>query len=117
MKKRVISIVAVIVALAAVFTFVAAARAASARPTLTFTGTTANCSVTCTGNDSSDTIKVSMTLRENGTPVAGWNGSGTDYVTLAKTYAAKSGATYTLVVNYSINGVAQAATSTTKTCP
>ncbi len=95
----------------------ASARYDNATPTLTFSGSTANCVATVISDNASDAIQVSLTLRENGTPVAGWNDSGTGRVTMSKTYDATPGATYTLVLNYSINGVKQDPVSVSATCP
>ena len=117
MNKKNIARMLVLVLMVSLLSLCASARTTSATPYLTFSGTTVNCVGTCYGTASSDTVKLSMTLRENGTPVAGWNGSGTGSASLSKTYAGKSGASYTLVLNYSINGTAQPAVSVTKTCP
>ena len=58
-----------------------------------------------------------MTLYENGSIVAGWNGWGDGYVTLNKTFAATSKASYQLKVSFSVNGVAQTPVSVYGTCP
>lgn len=117
MRKRILAGALLFVMLAAMLSAFASARVTGKDPQLSFSGTTVICSANVTGNLSTDSVKISLTLRENGTPVAGWNGSGTGSVSLSKTYAGKSGASYTLVLNYSINGVAQPAATVTQTCP
>ena len=117
MRKRILAGALLFVMLAAMLSVFASARVAGADPRLSFSGTTVLCFANVTGGQPTDTVKISLTLRENGTPVAGWNGSGTGSASLSKTYAGKSGASYTLVLNYSINGVAQPAATVTQTCP
>ena len=93
------------------------ARAGTNEPMLSFSGTTAYCEVYCQGRTTSDDLTVNLTLRENGNPIAGWNGSGVGYVSMQKTCSVSSGKTYTLVLSYTINGVSQPSVSVTATCP
>ena len=117
MRKRILSGALLLVMLAAILSALAGARSVERLPVLSFSGTTVNCSANISGNVSTDTVKISLTLRENGTAVATWNASGTGRASLTKTYAGKSGASYSLTLNYSINGVAQPAATVTQTCP
>jgi hypothetical protein len=117
LRKRIVSLVAVVVLICALFIQVADARSVNATPFLTFDGTTAYCSASCKSGDPSDELAVTMTLYENGTIVAGWNAWGTQSVSISKTYAATSGATYRLNINYTVNGVKQTGSSITKVCP
>lgn len=117
MRKRILAGALLLVMLSAMLAVFAGARVSGTTPLLSFSGTTVICSANVTGNRSSDSVKISLTLRENGTAVAGWNATGTGSASLSKTYAGKSGASYTLVLNYSINGSTQPAVSVTKTCP
>lgn len=117
MKKRILGVVVTLAMLLSFTAIVADARLAQNWPSLSFSKTTATCAVDCRGNSSSDALAVTLTLRENGTLVAGWSDSGTGSVTLSKPYAATSGASYTLTLSYSINGVAQDPVSVSATCP
>ena len=117
MRKRILAGVLMFVMLAAMLSVFASARVTGKDPQLSFSGTTVICSANVAGNLSTDSVKISLTLRENGTAVASWNASGTGRASLTKTYAGKSGASYSLTLNYSINGTAQPAATVTQTCP
>jgi len=92
-------------------------RVATPTPSLTFNGTTASCSVVCTGDSKQDKIDVKLTLYQGSSRVTSWSASGTQRVRLAKEYTVKSGKSYTLTVTYSINGTEQTPVSVTATCP
>ena len=92
-------------------------RVAGGKPNLSFTGTTANCSVTCRGNSTSDQVSAKITLSQGNTEINSWSGSGKGSVTISGKQKVTSGKAYTLTLTYSINGVSQASKSTTATCP
>lgn len=92
-------------------------RAAGGKPILSFTGTTANCSVTCKGNNTSDQVSANLTLYQGKTQVDSWSGSGKGKVSLSGQHKVTSGKSYTLTLTYSINGVSQSSKSATGTCP
>lgn len=87
------------------------------RPVLSFQGTTAFCGVDCKAENSSDTVKATLTLYQGSTYVDSWSGSGKGRVAISGNCAVKSGTKYTLTLTYSINGIAQPSVSTTATCP
>ena len=83
-------------------------------PNLSFSGTTANCSVTVKG---SGTIHATLELWRGSTLVASWSGSGTNRVSISGSASVSRGQTYTLTVSGTVGGVAIQATPVTKTCP
>ena len=84
---------------------------------LSFSGTTANYSTVVRGNNTSDSISVTMKLWKGGSVIKTWSSSGSGKVSMSKTAAVKRGQTYKLTVNATINGVAQPQQSVTRTCP
>lgn len=82
---------------------------------LTFSGTTANCSGSVT--DGGKWISATMTLSHNGSTVASWSKSGRSNVTLVGSCPVVSGWTYTLVISGTVDGVAFSTTPYTATCP
>lgn len=120
MKKRIFSgllPLLLLCVMAAQTAHAAELRAAPARAVLTFDGTTAICSATCYGNQTSDDLDVTLTLYQGSTYIDSWSGSGKWRVILTGKCEVKSGKTYRLELTYSINGEEMPTTSTTKTCP
>lgn len=105
MKKRFLSMMLVIALLLSIAgsAYAAEPRSSGVTPSLTFTGTTANCSVTVMrpGVD----IEITMTLYRELSVIASWSGSGSSVVKLSKTAEVKNGLEYRLVVTGTINGV------------
>lgn len=116
MKKRMISIVAVLALIFSISAQAATPRAVQTSPSLRFSGTTAYCSADVSSGNSKDSIEVTMTLWSGSTSVATWKGSGTSNVFLSKTCAAVKGRTYKLTVDVTINGSALAQKSVSATC-
>lgn len=92
----------------------AATQANRVTPNLSFSGTTANCSVTVKG---SGTINATLELWQGSTLVASWSGSGTNRVSISGSASVSHGQTYTLTVSGTVGGVAIQAVPVTKTCP
>ena len=115
MRKRLFSFVLVLTVLTLVsVAALAAILAPGAAPNLSFSGTTANCSVTVKG---SGTINATLELWQGNTLVASWSGSGTNRVRINGSASVSHGQTYTLTVSGTVGGVAIQATPVTKTCP
>ena len=115
MRKRLFSFVLVLTVLTLVsVAALAAILAPGAAPNLSFSGTTANCSVTVKG---SGTINATLELWQGSTLVASWSGSGTNRVRINGSASVSHGQTYTLTVSGTVGGVAIQATPVTKTCP
>ena len=51
-----------------------------------------------------DEISATMELRCGSDLIASWNGSGSGILKMTKSAAVKKGKTYTMVVNFSVNG-------------
>jgi len=116
MKKSILSIslvLALVICMCA--PAFATTRASSIYPTLYFSGTTANCSVSISaiGKD----IDATLELWRGAKKVATWSDSGQHYVTISGTYAATSGSTYTLKVTGTIDDVSINCVPETATCP
>lgn len=86
------------------------------KPSLTFSGTTASCSVRVSGTNAKDSISVTMKLWDGSECIRTWTGSGTVLVSLSKTATVAKGHTYTLTVDAVIAGVSQPRTSASGTC-
>lgn len=116
MKKRVISMFAI-----CVLVLTMAAQAVEPRavgnPVLVFNGSTAECSVTCRGDNTTDRVNATLTLYQGSTFVHSWSGSGTYRVPVSGSARATSGKEYKLVLTWSINGVSQPSVTTTGRCP
>ena len=81
---------------------------------LTFSGTTANCSGTVTNPDKY--IVATMTLSHGGTVVGSGYGEGTSYVVLNGSCTVTKGWSYTLVISGTVDGTPFSTTPITKTC-
>ena len=100
------SILLALLLLVAIFTTAQAspARIPLARPALSFSGTTANCTTRVNSGTSDGNISATIQLWQGSTCVATW-------------YAVTSGLQYTLTVDATVNGSSIPRVSTTKTCP
>ena len=96
--KKIISAILVAVMLLAisVVSFAEPYRIASATPTLSFSGTTANCKVTI--RDSGKAISATMSLWDGNTCIDSWPGSGISLVIISGSHEVEQGKTYTLKV-------------------
>lgn len=93
----------------------ASQRTIAAKPCITFTDSTANCTVDIWGNNMSDPIEATIKLWNGGICLKTWKISGAGYINFSETVSAAKGNTYTLTVDASINNVLQPNYSTTKT--
>ena len=87
-------------------------RAQANTPILTISGTEARCSVSYNGKRT-DSISVTLTLKQGSTTVASWSADDTQFVSINESCAVISGKTYTLVMTATINGVRQPSISVT----
>lgn len=79
---------------------------------LSFDGTTAICSATCKGSNTDDKVKATLTLVSEGKTVASWSASDSYSASISESCEVVQGKTYTLKLNYSINGTAKDAAFT-----
>ena len=87
------------------------------RPSLSFDGTTANCSVTVIGENMSDNISIIMKLWEGTTCIATWSTSGKGYVQFSRSKNVTADVQYTLTADVTINGITKPTFSDHGTCP
>ncbi|MBO7339565.1 MAG: hypothetical protein J6U66_05805 [Lachnospiraceae bacterium] len=118
--KKVLALVIVLSVFAAVSFPVKAAedRSASVFPGLSFSGTTATCSLRVYASHTTDTILAAVTLKHGSSTVKQWTNL-TAYGTMnfSDTAPVSHGETYTMQVTLEINGVSYSVADITKTCP
>lgn len=107
MRRGIITL-AVIIALVIPMTVHAATeRTIRIYPELSFSGTTATCSVTVAADSTRDEIEASIELWEGSVCIKVWQISGIGSIEFEKLVSVSKGKTYTLASNVSINGVSQ----------
>jgi type 1 fimbria pilin len=111
--KRTIAILVLLVLLCSASAY--AATTAVGKPSLSFSGTTASCSITVT--QSGKPIDVTLELYQGSTLVDSWSKSGTSRVKVSGSASVTSGLSYRLEAYGTINGVPFTATPVTRTCP
>ncbi|MBR5792200.1 MAG: hypothetical protein IKY34_03730 [Ruminiclostridium sp.] len=116
MRKRVLALMMALVFGLGISAQAVQPRYAQISPSLGFTGTTANCSVTVRGENSTDKISITAKLYRGGTLLATWTKSGTGTVTLSQKKTVTKNYSYTLESNVTINGVKQSVPLVTKAC-
>ena len=83
---------------------------------LSFNGTTAVCEASCRGDTSTDYVKATLTLYQGSSYIDSWSSEGTYRAIASGQHSVTRGKSYTLKLNYSVNGVAQPEQSVTKKC-
>ena len=114
--KKVALFLAIVLVVAMPLTVSATPRALGINPTLAFDGTTAACEVMVIGNDTSEHITVVMKLMHGNTCVRAWMIDDYGYVYMLTYANVTRGQTYSLVIEVSVNGVAQQPYSISGTC-
>ena len=117
MKRRVFALVSLLILMLTMTAHAIEPYGAVQMPILSFNGTTANCYVDCKGENSTDTVKATLTLYQGKTYVDSWSGSGKGHALVTGNCTEKSGKSYTLALTYSINGITKQSVSNTATCP
>lgn len=87
------------------------------RPSLSFDGTTANCSVTVIGENMNDSISIIMKLWQGNSCIATWSTSGKGYVQFSRSKNVTEDLQYTLTADVTINGIANPTFSDHGICP
>ena len=91
---------------------------ASAFPGLSFSGTTATCSLRVYAPRATDSIVASVTLKHGSSTVKQWtNLTANGILNFSDTASVTHGETYTLQVTLEINNVSYTIADITKTCP
>ena len=117
MKRRILALTALCMLLFTISAQALEPRNAKPAPLLSFSGTTAYCSLNYISDSSSDRMQATLTLYQGGTYVDSWSGSGTGRVSVSGNCKVSKGKDYTLTVTYSVNGSSQPAVSVTKKSP
>lgn len=107
MRKIAMSLAVIMVLLLPMTAHAATPRSIGITPRITFSGTTANCSVIITSNSGDDEIEATIKLWKGSTCVATWPENGTGYIIFSDTATVTKGKTYTLTVDAIVNDVAQ----------
>ena len=103
MRKRIICMM-LLITMAFVIPANAATRTISVVPDIEFDGTRATCSVLIVGNRTTDEIEATMELRQGGRLIDDWSTSGNGFLEISETATVARNTTYTLTVEYSVNG-------------
>lgn len=91
-------------------------RMITAIPSLSFTGTTANCSCYVSEDSNHDYVVVTMKLQLGNTVIRQWSRAGAGSVSMSETVTVTKGQTYTLALDIMVNGTSRPQYSVTKTC-
>ena len=116
MRKIMISLAVIMTLMFPLTAHASTARSNTIILRLSFSGTTATCSVTITSDSTNDEIEAAIKLWQGSTCVATWQESGSGYIIFKDTTTVIKGKTYELTVDVTINGVAQTQASTSGKC-
>lgn len=94
----------------------AAACAIGADVELLFSGNTATCSVFITAANSGDDIKAVIELKQGNNCIKTWTESAESVLDFCETVSVTKGKSYTLTVDYTVNGVSCPQASASGTC-
>lgn len=84
---------------------------------LSYSGTTAICTVTVVGNNMSEEIKATVKLWYGSTCLYTWTETDYGYLDFEETLSVTSGKTYKMTVDVTVDGTVYATRSTSRTCP
>ena len=115
MKRRILPALLSLVLLVCLGTVSVSARATSITPTLSFSNTTAQCSVQI--RSPGKHIQATLELREGDKLLASWSDSGQGLLRLTGSHRVSHGETYTLAVHGSIGGNPFEGNAVSRKCP
>ena len=116
MRKTAMSLAVIMLLLLPMTAYAAMSRSVGIIPRISFSGTTANCSVIITANNGNDEIEATIKLWQGSMCVATWPEDGTGNIIFSDTATVTKGKTYKLTVDVVINGVAQPQASVSAKC-
>lgn len=118
MKRRVLIFLIVILIFSSIPIYALAntSRILVIAPGLTYEGTTAKCTLTVTGDYSTDRIEAVIKLWDGSTCLETWTESGTGYLAFNDTYKVTWNKEYTLTADVEINDVSKPRVSVSKKC-
>lgn len=114
MRKRIICMM-LLITMAFVIPANAATRTISVVPDIEFDGTRATCSVLIVGNRTTDEIEATMELRQGDRLIDDWSASGNGFLEISETVTVSRSTTYTLTIEYSVNGDSKTPVSISRT--
>ena len=115
MRKRIICMMLLITMAFVIPANAVSTRAISVAPDIEFDGTEATCTVRIIGDRTTDEIEATMELRQGSRLIADWSASGNGFLEISETVTVARNATYTLEVEYSINGDSKTPVSISRT--
>ena len=107
MKRKVVMLPLIVALLLAIPCYAMTARTIDYVPDIAFDGTEATCTVRITGDNATDSISATMTLKLGTRVIDQWEGSGFGVLRLEGVTGVSHRKTYTLAVDAIINGVEQ----------
>lgn len=116
MKRRQALLCALFAILLIVPAHAQSARLSISTAEISFEDSTALCDVKIFGNNSKDCISAIITLWSNNQCIKTWERESNYSLKFSETITVTQGQSYTLIVEYSINGVSQAELSSSGTC-
>lgn len=114
--KKIVLLMALLIFNFPVTVNAATPRYINIRPGISFSGTTAHCTASVTGNSINDDIDIVVKLWKGNSCIATWEDSGLGYVYLSKSKTVQKNYEYTLTIDAIINGQAQPTASFTAKC-
>ena len=115
MRKRIICMMLLITMAFVVPVNAASTRAITVVPDIEFDGTEATCTVRIVGDRTTDKIEATMELRQGSRLIDDWSASGNGFLEISKTATVARNTTYTLTVEYSVNGDSKTPVSISRT--
>lgn len=115
MRKRIICMMLLITMAFVIPANAASTRAISVEPDINFDGTRATCSVLIFGDRTTDEIVATMELRQGGRLIDDWSASGYGILKIRETATVTRNTTYTLEIEYSVNGDSKTPISISRT--
>ena len=115
MQKRILPVFLSLILVACMGSVAVQARAQKVTPSLTFSGTTAQCSAVITS--SGEKIQATMELWQGNKLLQSWSDNGVSFVTLDGSHRVSHGETYTLEVHGSIGGSPFEGNAVSRKCP
>ncbi len=115
MRKKIICMMLLITMVFVIPANAASTRAISVVPDIEFDGTEATCTVSIIGDRTTDEIEATMELRQGGRLIDDWSASGYGILKIRETATVARNTTYTLEIEYSVNGDSKTPVSISRT--
>lgn len=115
--KRVVSILLVAVMLLSASAFALEERVQPMEINLSFSGTTATCTVSAYASNLNQEVSAVIKLYHGNTCLHTWNVSKSGYIEFSETWPVNSGYSYRLTADVTINGTTYATISDSGRCP